>query len=108
MFLEVPAVRGFDPVAAAQWVVWFKLQPLPGTSTLREVVQRYGLQEMAQTEIARVFRNPSASEWARPPQGVSSLWLAFMLLCIVLGLIVWDFHGGFANEGWPRAHTCRN
>jgi len=91
MFYEVGPARPFDPVAAAQWIVWFKLAPMPGIPPIVRLIHRYQLQPAAEDDVAVVFRNPFASEAARRPQAVIPWGLAFMLSCGLIGLILWDF-----------------
>lgn len=90
MFYEVPPARPFDPIAAAQWIVWFKIAPLPDTPALEGLVRRYQLTLVAEDEIALLFRNPAANRLANHPHAVIPWWLAVVLLCILLSVSVWD------------------
>jgi hypothetical protein len=90
MFDEVPPARPFDPVAAAHLLVWFKVEPLPGTPQLASLIRRYGLELVAEDDLALLFRNPRASQFAHPPQAIVRWPFAFMLLCALTGLTIWD------------------
>jgi len=104
MFEEVPPARSFDPLAAAQWLVWFKIPPLPGTPALETLIRRYGLQLVADTDLAVIFRNPHARELARHPRAIISWPPVFVLSCLLLGMVLWDFRRRPIEEraGWPN------
>ncbi len=92
MFYEVtPGAKDFDPVAAAHVIVWFKITPLPGQPSLRELLRRYPLKLVAEDELMLVFRNPLARELAHNPEAVIPFWLAFVVLCLVLGVVIGEF-----------------
>ncbi len=92
MFSEVAASVIADPVAAAHWIVWFKLPEAGSEHRLRALVQRYGLALAADTDLALVFRHPGGGRLAERPRAVIPLWVSGMLLCVVLSGIIWDFH----------------
>ena len=100
MLAEVSPAASGDPMAAAHLLVWFKIDPFPETPALSELVRRYHLQLVADDALAWVFRNPAATHLAHPPHAIIPLWLAFVLLCGALGLIVWDFHRNFAQQNF--------
>ena len=84
----------FHDPESAQLIVWFKAPPLPGTPPLTSLISTYGLQPVADDELAWLFRNPRALRLAQPPRAVIPLGIAFVLLCGVIGLILWDFLRG--------------
>ena len=86
MLDEIPPAHPFDALAAAHVVVWLKILPLPGMPTLAQVLQRYPLQRISEDAFAVILRNPLAHQ----PQAVISFGLAFVLLCGVIGVVVWD------------------
>jgi hypothetical protein len=91
MLYEVPARGAFDPVAAAHLIVWFKMAPLPGTPRLDEIVARYRLEPAGEHALALLLRNPAAAVTARAPLASLSWKAAFVLLCGLLAMSVWDF-----------------
>lgn len=100
MFYEVGPARPFDPIAAAQWIVWFKIEPLPGMPALADLIRRYQLRLVAEDELALVFRSPGATQLAQPPHAIISWWMAFVLSCGLLGMIVWDFRRNLAKRNF--------
>ena len=102
MFEEVPPSRPVDPFAVAQRLVWFKILPLPGTPALETIIRRYDLQLVADTDLAMVFQNPHARELARHPRAIISWPPVFVLSCLLLGVVLWDFHRRSIEEraGW--------
>ncbi len=99
MFYEVLPSSPFDPVAAAHLIVWFKIGSLPGIPTLPSLLQRYPLRLVAEDALAFLFRNPGATQLAQTPQAAIPLLVAFMLLCGLIGLILWDFHRTRGESG---------
>ena len=97
MFYEVPPARPFDPIASARWIIWFRVGPLPTVEPLPRLVERLQLQFVEQTPLALVWRNPSAASLAHSPEAVIPLWLAGVLLCGLLGVVVWDFRRSVAG-----------
>ncbi|MDP3722120.1 MAG: hypothetical protein Q8R91_01305 [Candidatus Omnitrophota bacterium] len=90
MLSEVAPAEPFDPIGAAQWIVWWKVEPRPDLPGLAEVVQRYALKEVADTDLARIFHNPAASERARAPTAVVPFGASLVLLCGLVWLAAWD------------------
>ena len=90
MFYEVQPARPFDPIGAAHWLVWFKLGALPGVPPLREVLARYPLQRVLETDLAIVFRNPQTQQLAHAPERVMPWWLAQLVVGVGIGLVIWD------------------
>jgi hypothetical protein len=97
MFYEVPPAKPFDQVGAAHWIVWFKI-PMPDMPPLQDLVDRYHLTLTAQDELAWMLRNPSATQLAHAPHACIPWELAFMLLCMILGFIIF----GFRKDTWPK------
>ena len=93
MLYEVPPARPFDPIDAAQWIVWLKIGSFPGVPPLEEVIHRYRLTQVYEDEIARVFRHPGAVRTATAPRAALSWVIVFVLSCGFLGLVVWDLRG---------------
>ncbi len=89
MFAEVGPSRGFDPIGAAHLVVWIKMDPLPGQPPLNQLIQRYGLSVVGETDLAVLLRNPRADALAAQPRAAIPFWLASVLLWGFLGLIIW-------------------
>jgi len=90
MLYEVAASRTWDPVAAAQWIVWFKIDPLPGMPTFEALRRRYALTPVLDQPLAFVLRNPAASQRAHAPVACIPFWVAGVLLWAVLGIVWWD------------------
>jgi hypothetical protein len=88
MLYEVGPARPFDPIAAARVVLWWKMPPLPGQLSLDEVRASYRLELVAGTDAALVFRQPAAESAAPGPHAVVPMWLAAVLLCGVLTVVV--------------------
>ncbi|MBI3312385.1 MAG: hypothetical protein HYZ88_02545 [Candidatus Omnitrophica bacterium] len=105
MLHEVAPARAFSAIEAAHLVVWFKVDPLPETPDLGSLIRRDKLQLVVDDSLAWVFRNPTATQLAHRPEAVIPLWLAFVLLCGVLGLTVWDFQRNFAKQNFSRVVT---
>ncbi len=91
MLYEVPASAAFDPVGAAQVVLWMKIDPLPGSPALEPLIRRYGLVLIADEEVGTLFRNPAAPTPARSPAAVVPLWLGSVILWGLVGLVAVDF-----------------
>lgn len=89
MFYEVQPARAFDPVAAAQWVIWFKID-LPGMPRLPRLIARYGLTLVADEPLALIYRRREGAAPARPPRAAVPLWAAGMLLWTFLGVSIWQ------------------
>ncbi len=100
MFYEAPPAHAFDPIAAAHLIVWWKIDPLPGTPTLAQIRQRYPLDLVAEDQLAFVFRNPRAGTLAHPPHAILPMGVAFVLLCVVLGFVVRDFRRPQGRSAW--------
>ena len=91
MFYEVPAQEEpFDPIAAAWGVVWFKIQDLEDTPPLALLIEKYGLQPVAEDPLAVVYRTASGGKTAERPKANVPLWLGSMVLCSAIGAAVWD------------------
>lgn len=90
MLSEVAPAHPFDPIGAAQWIVWWKIEPWPDLPRLTDLVRRYPLRDVADTDLAYVFHNPAAIQRARAPTAVISLGASLVLLCGLLGLAAWD------------------
>jgi hypothetical protein len=103
MLNEVGPAQPFDPIAAAHWIVWFKFQTIPGVPSLGELIQRYQLKLVADSEVALVYRNPTAVQTARSPHAVIPWWMAFVLSCGFFGLALWDFRRAAKSTVEPHA-----
>jgi hypothetical protein len=94
MLDEVGPARALDPLAAAQLIVWFKLEPAAQlTQAARDALHR-----VAEDELAVIFRRPAPVDRARPPQAVMPLTMALSALALCVSLIVYDL-------GRPRQNT---
>jgi hypothetical protein len=89
MWSEAGPSGAFDPVAAAHVILWFKLEEAEWLAD-PALLARYPLTQVADSELAAVFRNAAASVAARPPQAILPLWAALGLAGLAGGLIVWD------------------
>jgi hypothetical protein len=103
MLNEVGPAQPFDPIAAAHWIVWFKLQTVPGAPPLNALIQRYQLKLVADSEVAVVYHNPTAVETAPLPHAVIPWWTAFVLSCGFFGLVLWDFRRAAKHTVEPHA-----
>ena len=99
MLNEVRPERAFDSVAAAHWIVWFKFDQPPELSLLKQI-QRYPLRRVYEEDLAIVFRQESPIQPAHPPQAILPVGMAFGILGVVLGLVVWDL-----RMGAPQRYT---
>ncbi|MBI3324210.1 MAG: hypothetical protein HYZ92_02920 [Candidatus Omnitrophica bacterium] len=88
MLFEVPPTTGYDPIAAAHLILWFKIEPLPGALPLELIRRRYQLRLVDDDEIAWIFRREPPGPLAGPPRAVIPFWMAVVLLCGASGLIV--------------------
>ncbi|MBI2884682.1 MAG: hypothetical protein HYY15_00745 [Candidatus Omnitrophica bacterium] len=92
MFSEVASAATSDPVAAAHWVVWFRELDAQDRQRLAALIARYGLVLAQETKLALVLRHPGGGRPAQAPRAVIPLWVSGVLLCVVLGAVIWDFH----------------
>lgn len=90
--MELPKALQLEKIGAAHLIVWFKIHQLPGTLEIPALLSRYRLHLVGETDLALIFRNPGASQLAHEPQAAIPLWLAFVLSCLLLGGVLWDFH----------------
>ena len=74
----------------AQLIVWFKVPPTPGLAPLQTLRQEWHLALVRETEMAYLFRNPTAGERRRFSRPVVPLWLAWTLLGASVAGIAWD------------------
>lgn len=93
--MELSKALQLEKIGAAHLIVWFKVPQLPETLELPALLSRYRLHLVGETDLALIFRNPGASQLAHEPQAVIPLWLAFVLLCLLLGVALWDFRRRF-------------
>jgi len=91
MFHEVASGKAFDPVAAARWVVWFKVE-LPGAPDLARLVARYQLQLVSDHPLALIYRNPLQVALAPLPRAAVPLWMGFVLVYGFLGMSMWQLN----------------
>lgn len=89
MLNEVPPAAAFDPIGAAHLVVWFRIEPIPGTVTLAQL-RRYPLTPVAEDQLVVVFRRSGAGRKAPAPQAALPLWVALALLGTAVGVIAKD------------------
>lgn len=89
MLDEIPSLPSDDPIRSAHLIVWFKTPPLPGATTFEDL-NRYPLKRVGETELALLFRNPTAAAPARPPRAVLPLGIALLALGAGLVLIIRD------------------
>ena len=93
MFNEVGPSQAFDPIAAAHLVVFFKVGSVPGWVRLADL-RRYRLTQVADTELAALYRRTGPAVPARPPQAVMPLAVAAAALGLLAGLAIWDLSQG--------------
>jgi len=91
MLYEVPPAQPLDQVGAAQWIVWFKVAPLPGAPDLATLRKRYPLTVAAEDEIAVILRHSTVVRRAHRPEAAVPWGLAFMLLCVLIGGVLQDY-----------------
>ena len=89
MFNEVGPAQAFDPIAAARLVVFFKVGSVPGWVNLADL-RRYRLIQVADTEVAALYRRTGPAVPARPPQAVMPLAAAAAALAGLAALAGWD------------------
>jgi len=89
MLSEIAPAKPADPLDAAQWVVWFKLDPTPGVVAMSRL-KRAPFHPVAEDDLAMIFRREGERQTARIPQAVLPLGIAWMLLAVVIGLAAWD------------------
>jgi hypothetical protein len=97
MFFEVPTRSGYDPLAAAHLLIWFKMAPGAEVGALQPLIERYRFRLVENDELAWIFRRDGEAGLARAPRSVVPLWLAFVLLCGAFGLAAWRL--------WPSSNA---
>jgi hypothetical protein len=90
MLNEVGPARPFDPIAAAQLVVFFNVGDPPGWVSQADL-RRYDLMPVDEDELAVLYRQAGVAQRAHPPKAVLPLAAALAGLAAALALIVWDF-----------------
>jgi hypothetical protein len=83
-----------ERIVRARLIVWLKLDPspLPGLP-LEETVQTHRLEEVGETELARLFLNPAATGKRREERALVPWWLTTGLIAGAAGIIFWDLKG---------------
>ena len=89
MFSEVGPARPFDPVEAAQMLVWFKIEPLPGGVPHARLLQ-LPVTKLFEDEVAIVYRRQDSRPLAGQPRAVMPGWLAAGLALGLVGFVAWD------------------
>jgi hypothetical protein len=90
MLAEVRPGGSLDPLAHANLVVWFKSQQGKANTDLEQIVSRYGLERVAETDIAFVLRNNAATS-KEQPRKADLPWAAVLAIgACVVAVLVWD------------------
>jgi hypothetical protein len=96
MLNDVRPARPFDPIAAAQLIVWFQLERLGDAPQPidADALRRFPLIRVHEDDVAVIYRRHDALPRAAPPQARISIELALGLLAAACGLIAWDMRKG--------------
>ena len=89
MLNEVGPSQPLNPVAAAQVIVWLKMDPQPGDIRLADLAA-LPLTTLFEDETAVVYRRRDALPIAHAPQAAVPSALALGLVAMVVALAVWD------------------
>jgi len=107
MFYEALPGRERDPIASAHLILWFKVDPIPGVPPLEVLIDRYRLQAVAETPVARIYRNPAAPRRSHAPVAVIPWWMAFVLSCGLIGGTQWEKLRRFSSAATRRKRGSR-
>ncbi len=77
-------------IRLARLIVWVKHpsgQPLPG---MEEAIQRFGLKQVGETDLACVLVNPASTGHRQKRKAVIPWWIAELAVGLMLVVLVWD------------------
>ncbi len=82
MLPEVGPFRIFDQIKSAKLLVWFTEADGTYSKKLKEIADSYGLQKIAETDVASVYRNPSEGAHCRVPRPFIPVPTVFVILLL--------------------------
>ncbi len=88
---EVMPLAKTDPFANARLIIWFNDPGGRQEQALAGLVSKYGLEKIAETEIAQVYRNNATRARADIPSADVSNKLILIIALLVIAVFVWDW-----------------
>jgi len=90
MLLEIAPYQEKGDIADAKLVIWLKNADSKTGALMPEIVTRYALQRVAETEMAYVYRNTKSLGSIKVAKAVISDTLILVIFAGVLFLLIWD------------------
>ncbi|MCM8763145.1 MAG: hypothetical protein NC829_02080 [Candidatus Omnitrophica bacterium] len=90
MLSEVRPYADFDRIAVSKIIILFKEIDDKLAAPLKNIIERYDLTLIKETEIAYIYLNPQAKAKRIVPRSILPVWTLFLLLFIYLIIILGD------------------
>jgi hypothetical protein len=93
MLAEVGPYRAFDQVKAAKLIVWLKSLDGKFPAKLTELIEKYKLEKIAETDLVYIYNNSNALGKKVVPKSTVPLWAINLILLVVVGVVAYDLTG---------------
>ncbi len=91
MMREVRPYSAFDPVSAARIIIWFKEANSVFPQKLTDLISRYKLSKLEETDSAYIYLNPSGYAKSKVSKAILPAPVLFFSLFVIAGLVIWGF-----------------